>query len=339
MNITRRGALLAGASTATVLAAPGKLRAEAVKELRMIEAGGKSGDSMEAYIQPFTAATGIKVVRESPNTFGKLRALVQAGNPAVSLFEVGSLSIEQAKALNLIEPLDWTAIAPDPIFPEAKNPYGMGWQYFSTLMAWRSEVKAPKSWADFFNAKDFPGKRTLQDRPYTIPFALLADGVAPNKLYPLDLDRAFKALDRIKSEVAVWWVAGAQPAQLLKDDEVQYGMSYSGRVTGTPGISYTFDQAALDCSFLVVPQGADPAGKAAAMRLLHEYSKAANQAEAATIISYTGSSPDLTPLLPKDKMAEFPTVYRDRQFINDTKWWYDNADVVERRWQQFKLAL
>ena len=32
----------------------------------------------------------------------------------------------------------------------------------------------------------------------------------PDKLYPLDLDRAFKQLDQIKPHVAVWWTGGAQ---------------------------------------------------------------------------------------------------------------------------------
>src|SRR4029450_5904188 len=46
------------------------------KEIRMIESGGKSGESIEVgYIEPFTKKTGIKVVRESPNPLGKLRAM------------------------------------------------------------------------------------------------------------------------------------------------------------------------------------------------------------------------------------------------------------------------
>ena len=337
MGITRRQALTAGAAYA--LAAPGILRAQGVKELRMIEAGGLSGDSMEPYIKPFTAATGIKVIRESPNTFGKLRTLVQAGGSGISLFELGSTSLEQAKALGLVEPMDYAAMNPDPIYPDAKNEFGLGWQYYSTLMAWRSNVKPLKTWADFFNVKDFPGKRTMQDRPIMIPFALLADGVPLDKLYPLDLNRAFKKLATLKDEVSVWWAAGAQPPQLLRDNEVQYAVSYSGRVTGVPGLEYTFEGAAMDCSFMTVVKGTPAADKAAAMRLLHEYTVAKNEAEAARIVSYTGANINLTPLLPPEKMKEFPTVYRDKQFINDVSWWFGNADLVEKRWQQFKLGM
>ena len=52
------------------------------------------------------------------------------------------------------------------------------------------------------------------------PIALLADGVPADKLYPIDMDRAFHKLDEIKPHITVWWTTGAQPAQLLLDKEV-----------------------------------------------------------------------------------------------------------------------
>ena len=37
----------------------------------------------------------------------------------------------------------------------------------------------------------------------------MADGVPWDKVYPMDIDRAFKSLDRIKPHVDVWWTSGA----------------------------------------------------------------------------------------------------------------------------------
>ena len=331
---------LAALATAAFGAAPALAQ---VKEIRMIEAGGKSGESIEeGYIKPFTAATGIKVVRESPNTPGKLKAMVEAGSITAALFELGSLSTAIANAAGQIEPLDWNAINPDPMFPEAKLPHALGYQYYSTIMAWRADAKAPKTWADFWNVKDFPGKRTMPDQmTLALPAALLADGVAPDKLYPLDVDRAFKSLNKLKPNVSVWWSAGAQPPQLLKDNEVQYAMSYSGRVAGQSGVDYTFNQGLLDLAYFVVPKGVKAEEKAAAMKLLHEMTVAKNQAEAAKVISYTGSSPELDKLLPQDKLREFPTVKqnKDVQVLGNPEWWAANRDKVEKRWQEFKLGM
>lgn len=330
------GTVLAGTLSEAVADDP-------VSEIRMIEAGGKSGESIEkGYIAPFTRKTGIKVIRESPTGLGKLRAMVQSGDISAALVELGGAEVQQAKALNLLEPLDWDAIAPLPIFPESRDPFALGYQYYSTIMAWRKDAKAPSTWADFWNVKDFPGKRALPDKPfYAIPIALLADGVKPDQLYPIDLDRAFKSLKKLSPDVAVWWTAGAQPPQLLNDNEVQYAVAWSGRVTAEPALDYSFNQGLLDIGFFTVPRGVDPARKAAAMKLLHEMTVAQNQAEAASVITYSGNSPDLDALLPKDRIGEFPTARQNKnvQVNDDLKWWFDHAKEVEERWQKFKLGL
>jgi putative spermidine/putrescine transport system substrate-binding protein len=314
-----------------------------VTELRMIEAGGPSGDSIDAgYINPFTEKTGIRVTRENPAGLGKVRAMVESGSITAPIVELSSGELEQAKALDLLEPLDWEAIDPDPIFEEAIDEYGLGWQFYSTILTWREGEKPLGSWADLWNVESFPGQRTLPDYPtYIIPMALLADGVAVDDLYPLDLDRAFAKLDEIKDHVSVWWEAGAQPPQLLQDNEVQYGVAWSGRVTDVDGVGYTFDQGQLDLTYFAIPKGTSDEVKEAVYQLMHEMTIAENQAAAAEVVSYTGPSKDLDPLLPQDRLDKFPTVQqnRDVQFFIDAQWWYENAEEVEIRWQEFKLGL
>jgi len=317
--------------------------ASAPAEIRIMENGGTSGDSIEqGYIKPFSARTGIKVTRESPTGVGKLQAMVQSGKITATLVELSATDTATANALGLIEPLDWEAINPDPIYPEARQPNAFGWQYSSTLMAWKKGSKAPKTWADFWNVKDFPGKRALPDYPASVlPLALLADGVAPEDLYPLDIDRAFASLEKIKGSVAVWWKAGAQPAQLLEDQEVTYAVAWSGRVVGNPKIDYTYNQGLLQLTYFVVPKGADPAAKAAAMGLLHEASKLDNQVAATRVIPYTGASPGIEKLLPAEVANNFPTTDANKrvQVQPDPRWSAENATMLQRRWQAFKLGL
>jgi putative spermidine/putrescine transport system substrate-binding protein len=55
------------------------------------------------------------------------------------------------------------------------------------------EGDGPKSWADVYDTKKFPGKRIVPGPGFNEGVAepaLLADGVAPDELYPLDLERA-----------------------------------------------------------------------------------------------------------------------------------------------------
>jgi len=96
------GAAAASLPGFNILAAGGA-RAQS-KEIRMIESGGASGESIEkGYIEPLFKKTGIKVVRESPSSLGKLRALVESGQTTTTLFELGSGVVLQAKKLGLIE--------------------------------------------------------------------------------------------------------------------------------------------------------------------------------------------------------------------------------------------
>lgn len=331
-----------GVSMLTLATAAGSVLAQ-VKEIRMLESGGPSGDSIEqAYVKPFTQKTGIKVLRESPTSTGKLQAMVQSKNITATLVELGATNVVQARALGLIEPLDWNAINPAPMYPEAKWPDAFGYQYFSTIMSWGKGAKKPTTWADFWNVKDFPGKRALPDYPaYTLPLALLADGVKPENLYPLDIDRAFASLNKLKGSVAVWWKAGAQAPQLLEDKEVVYSAAWSGRIVGNAKLEYTYSQGLLMLSYFVVPKGADPATKAAAMGLLHEMSQAKNQAIATGVIPYTGPSPGIETTIAKERLDDYPTSPNNRkiQVLADPTWTADNAKLIEKRWQEFKLGL
>jgi putative spermidine/putrescine transport system substrate-binding protein len=91
----------------------------------------------------------------------------------------------------------------------------------------------PKSWADFWNVEKFPGRRAIRRTPpmWTIDAALLADGVKEDGFYPLDVDRAFKSLDRIKPHVKTWWSDNAQAQQLMEQEEVDLITMMNGRAS------------------------------------------------------------------------------------------------------------
>lgn len=338
--IGRRSLLAAAAAGLTANSDP---VAAQVRQIRVVDPGGTSNEVLDAaYVRPFIAKTGIRVVFDNPNPLGKLRALVETGSSSTALFVLGAMNLQQAKALRLLDKLDWEKIAPDPMFPECRDDYGMGFIFYSTMMAWRRGVRAPETWKDFFNSKDFPGKRTLPDNPvYVLGAVLLASGVPMENLYPLDVDRAFRQLEVFKKDVAIWWKAGSQPSQLLRDNEVQYAISYSGPVTGQPGIEISFNQASLDVSYMCLVKGTPAADADAAYRLIYEMSVGANQLTAFGRSPYPGSSPDFERLLPPEALVQLPTAPANKklQFIHDASWWYVHGDAVQKRWQDFILNL
>ena len=89
-----------------------------------------------------------------------------------------------------------------------------------------------------------------------------------------------------------------------------------------------------------MPKGADANQKALANGIFYEMSVPENQAVAADVVS-TRATARARPLLPKDRIDEFPTTAANKevQFLSNAKWWFENAEEVETRWQEFKLGL
>lgn len=316
-------------------------------KLNFINAGGTESDAIQlGYIDPFTASTGISVTLNPPNDLGRLQAEVESGNVTVDLFSTESTTSEQAIAEGLFEPLDTTRADFAPALPGAITEFTYGFQYYSTIMGWRDEAvqggTGPATWAEFFDTEKFPGRRGLADYPaFTIPVALLADGVAPADLYPLDVDRAFNFLDKNKESIDIWWEAGAQPPELLASGELDYSMVWSGRIVLVPedqGLRYSFDQGLLDLAVIGIPKGAP--NYCEALAFLATVSQPENQAAAATILPYTGGAEGIDQFLPTDNLDIFPTSEANlsKQVVQDPKWWFENGSEVQKRWEEYKLS-
>ena len=109
--------------------------------------------------------------------------------------------------------------------------------------------------------KKFPGPRSLRNHPVdNLEAALMADGVAKDKLYPIDVDRAFKKLDQIQPHINVWWTTGQQPAQLLVDKEVVLATGWNGRfydlIRKEAPLAIEWNGGILKQGSWVVPKGA-----------------------------------------------------------------------------------
>ena len=312
-----------------------------VKELHVMDAGGQWGDAVAKCIdEPLLKEKGIKVVTETPGGYAKMAAQAKSGVINNVATDGSTSELARMAAEGLLEEIDWGAINPMPMFDEAKNKYGFGSSYYSTIMAWRKGVPAPSNWVEFFDTEKFPGKRALPDYPdYVLPFAAMADGMTPEEISKgIDLDRAFKTLKRVKKDT-IWWQAGAQPPQLIKDNEAQYAISWSGRVVGQDGVETSFNQGMLDMSWFMIAKGASEDQKKMLYQWFHEQTIPEKQACVAQYISYPGPSPELEKLLPKDKLNQFPTYSENKkvQWLINGDWWFKNAAEIEKRWNEFKL--
>lgn len=315
------------------------------EDLHVMDAGGEWGDAMAKCIDGpiMKDKHGINVIVETGGGYAKVAAQAKAGTIINVSSDAGTTELYRMAAEGLIEEIDWAAVNPKPMFDEAKNKYGFGSSYYSTIMAYREDAKAPANWAEFFDTKNFPGKRALPSYPdYLLPFAAIAGGQTAASVAKdgVDLDKAFAVLEKIKDDV-IWWEAGAQAPQLLSDNEAQYAISWSGRVVGKPGIKVNWQDGMLDVSWFVVAKGATPEQKKMLNTWFYEQTVAENQACVAQYISYPGPSPDLEALLPKDKLNQFPTYSENKkvQWVPNGEWAFKNNAEIEKRWNEFKLKM
>lgn len=244
-----------------------------------------------AFLVPAAKTLGITIKEDTLNGLADVRAQVQSGSPNWDIAELGSSSCVQAVEEGIVEKLDYSVINTDGLADGIVGDHWIGIIYYSTIMGWNTDSMGqggPNGWADFFNP-EIKGDRALYNKPQTVlEIALLGDGVAPGDLYPLDIDRAFEILERIKPQVAVWWKSGAQSAQLMKDGEVDMIMAWNGRIGNAmkdgAHANYNFNGAILDFDCLVVPKGAK--NKDLAMKVINEMLKPENQAELPFHIDY-----------------------------------------------------
>ena len=272
-SITRRKALaLAGGAA---LSMPAFRRLRAAEVLHVNTWGGIwERAAIKNLFEPFTRDTGIEIQPVSPVSFAKLAQQVRSGAYEFDVTTLGAGEIIRANQANLLEKLDGTDLAKSPPFPGAAFQNGASSHAFATVMAYqkaRYPNGGPTSWADFWDLQKFPGSRCMQRYASRIlPIALAADGVPTDKLYPLDMTRAFRSLDRIKPAVRVWWTQGQQSQQLLRDGEIDLIALWHGRTLelideGKP-VEIVWDQAQIERAYWVVARGTPR--RDAAMRYL-----------------------------------------------------------------------
>jgi putative spermidine/putrescine transport system substrate-binding protein len=313
------------------------------------DSGGDMTKAMrEAFYAEFERRYGIRVVTTSPIDVGKLKAMVESGNVEWTVTEIGPEEAMLAEKQGLLEPLDRTTIDLSGYPEHLRNrKFIMPKGVYTTVLGYRKDAfpdgKGPASWADFWDTKKFPGPRTLRDSPVdNLEFALMADDVAPDKLYPLDQDRAFSKLDAIKPHIAVWWKTGAQSAQLLVDKEAVMGSAWNGRYyvaikNGAP-LHIEWNQGMIKESAFVIPRGAKDAYWG--QKMLALITDAKLQGIYANIITYPGLNLKSMDYVQADLKSFMPT-YPDnlpKQVWTDAKWWLDHGSAAQERWSKWILA-
>jgi putative spermidine/putrescine transport system substrate-binding protein len=307
--------------------------------------GGSMGSAMrKAFFNGFEKKYGIRVVETSPVDFGKLRAMVDSQNVEWDLTEIGGQDAIRAGKMGLVQDIDAKIVDRSKYPEKARRPNVFASSVYTTIIGYRTDVfkggSHPKSWAEWWDVKKFPGPRSMRNHPTdNLEFALLADGVAKDKLYPIDFDRAFKKLDEIKPHVTAWWSTGQQPAQLLLDKEVVLATGWNGRFydiikKGAP-VEIEWNEGALKQGSFAIPKGAK--NPYWANKLLAELAVPQQQAVYATEMGYPGLNLEALNYVDAKVRPYLPTQYIEKQFWISDEWYAEHGTKAQELWNAWML--
>jgi putative spermidine/putrescine transport system substrate-binding protein len=294
---------------------------------------------------PFSTKTGTRIQESEYNgEYGLLRQRAIASTGTWDVVSVESGPCMRGGEEGIFATLPSRVFEGKDLVPGAQRPYAAGHLVFSTILAYRRDAfpssTVPQSWDDFWNVQKFPGKRGLRRNPRgTLEIALLADGVPPQQLYPLDTARAFRKLDEMKPEL-VLWESGAQPIQLLANKTVTMTSAYNGRVWDAATkeklpIAWQFNQGLMEVEFWAVPKNSQ--NKDAAFEFISFSLEAGRQAAFANAIAYGPTNKAALPSVHVEVLTAIPSspAALPNQIPVNAEWWAANESKVSAQWDQW----
>ena len=222
------------------------------------------------FVNDFNTKTGmIGTIEQGPCGITKLAGEEAANNVTVDAYLFCTPSDwKVAEQQNLLVKLNPAVIPLDLLQPGSYDSYGyQSFQFAAALVyntnAYPSSAKQPTTIEDIFNTTAFPGQRCLYNYPQfygVLESALLASGVAPNQLYPLNVPRALTELHKIRPQTTFFSTA-AQGFQLMLTGQCKMGIFPNGSTYDTirtnPGapLAVAFGHAIVTAGVMAIPKG------------------------------------------------------------------------------------
>jgi putative spermidine/putrescine transport system substrate-binding protein len=334
----------AAAAAAATIAGPAILiprKARAAGRVVVASYGGTYGEALDAaFFNPFTKETGIEVTQTGIADLAKLKAQVISGSVEWDLIETTQTEVLTANNEGLIQPIDYSIVKMEPdrlVYPQARQPNWVTAFTYTGGIAYNTKTqpggKHPSTWEEFWDVKNFPGRRGLRSRPNeALEIATMATGVAPKNVYPIDVERAFKSLDRIKPAITKWTENAPQSVQLLQTNELDFSYTYHNRVFGAERsglpLALSKEQLLIFFNIFAVPTGARSSKEA--MQLLNFMMRPDRQAhlcELVGLLPVMKKGVDMVPTALQKAWA--PDMSNPKHLVVDPRWWGEPGRVAD----------
>jgi putative spermidine/putrescine transport system substrate-binding protein len=311
------------------------------KKLVFVDYGGETlTAAKKAWLEPFEAKTGAQVATDSPSDPAKVKAMVQAGNPTWDVIDLDPASgaSQCGKLYVTRKSLGVNITAVDPKY--VTDACGVPVLLQVIALVYNKKLYGahpPTRITDFLRVKQFPGTRMIFNYPVGgLEPLLLATGIAPGKLYPLDFARAASTIKQLGSNLEL----PSDLAQMTQSQESgTFGMClcYLGRsaIAKLHGadIGVVWDHAYVGWDELYAIKGSK--NTAAQAALMNYIATPGPQAKFTENEPYAPTTPASRPHV-SATFKEFLPAGHDSQIgtpaVYDAAWWLKNTDVAFAKW-------
>jgi len=229
---------------------------------------GYGGDGqaaqIEAWQKPYTEANPhVTFINTSPPDVAQVKAQVESGAIQWDVMAIAPYAAQQ-NCDTLFEPLEFDDLDETDLVEGAVGECYIGNWINTTPFAYRTDAfpegEGPETIEDFFDVENFPGQRGIVTNLQNgiLEYPLLADGVAPDDLYPLDVDRSLEKLDEIRDVTMFAPNVGALQ-QAVSSNQVDMFLLPDSRIVpllkdGTE-VTVVWDVSVASINAFAVPKG------------------------------------------------------------------------------------
>lgn len=324
---------------------PGYLDPERWFARSLVVATAGVGDYLDAltaaFFDPFAEATGATVRHQAFGRDGIANLIdqVESGEVVWDVVLVPTGNVLPLAQQGYLEPIDYAVVDPESLYEPTLMQHGVGGMYYSTVMTSASVIDdAPQSWADFWNLETFGGKRALRQHPIgTMEFALLADGVARDDLYPIDVKRAFASLDVLR-EATTFYEDSKLPVELVRTGQVGLASAWNIRSVLPDVVSLVdlhWQGGMISADSWAIPRLSE--NRDVAMSFINFATRAVPSANFSRFQPFGPANIEALELIRPDVVETLPTSpeHLEQQFFENWSYWADNEEDMVARFEDW----
>lgn len=344
-GLSRRALLKAGAAMAgmATLGTALPLRAQGRGISVTCWGGAYEAAVRQAYAEPYAKETGVPVTLVNNADLTRMKVQVDSGNVSWDVFDSIGPQIMAGARQGLWTPIDTGIVDTGKLLQPAGKDHVGTYSYAGGIAYDPKKFpdgKHPATFAELWDLKRFPGRRGLRSRvSENLEMALLADGVPPAQLYPLDVERAFKAMDRIKPAVRKWIETTPETVSLLTSNEIDFSYSYLSRVLPAQragsSVAMSMRQTLNSLEYLAVPKGGKNIQDA--MRYVAFCLRPDRQAAFCELVEFSPNVAGAAEQVSAAARARMPDMKSPDAVVIDDAWWGENYDKLQRRFTEWLL--